>query len=52
MIQLDEGATPVWTPSRPVAYKLRGEMSKQLDNLMEAGVIENVPAPAGTAKSL
>ena len=51
-IQLKEGATPVLTPSRPVAYKLRGEMSKQLDNLMEAGVIENVPAPAGTAKSL
>ena len=39
-IQLKEGATPVWTPSRPVAYKLRGEMTKQLNNLLEAGVIE------------
>ena len=40
MIQFKEGATPVWTPSRPVAYKLRGQMTKQLNNQLEAGVIE------------
>jgi hypothetical protein len=39
-IKLKEGATPVWTPSRPVAYKHRGEMSKHLNSLLEAGVIE------------
>ena len=42
-IQLKQGATPVWTPSRPVAYKHRGEMNKHLNNLLEARVIERCP---------
>ena len=39
-IELKQGASPVWAPSRPVAYKHRKEMDRQLQNLLEAGVIE------------
>ena len=38
-IELQHNAEPSWIPSRPVAYKLRGEMRKQIDDLLAAGVI-------------
>ena len=38
-IELQHDATPTWIPSRPVAYKLRGEMRKHIDDLLASGVI-------------
>ena len=39
-IKLKEGATPVWTPSRPVPYKLQPEMDRQIESMLRSGVIE------------
>lgn len=42
-IELKTGTSPVWTPSRPVAYKLRGEMQKHIQAMLDAGVIGHCP---------
>ena len=46
-IQLKQDFTPAWTPARPIPYKLRPEMERQVKGLEEAGVIEKC-----TSKSL
>ena len=46
-IQLKPGYTPTWTPARPVPYKLRDEMERQIKGLEDADVIEKC-----TSKSL
>ena len=39
-ILLKPNHSPKWTPSRPIAYKLQGEMKKMIDGMLQSGVIE------------
>ena len=39
-LELKPGYKPSWVPPRPVAYKLEGEMERQIDGMLNAGIIE------------
>ena len=39
-LELKEGYKPRWVPSRPIPYKLQGEMDKHINSMLESGVIE------------
>jgi hypothetical protein len=41
-IKLKPNYTPVWVPARPIPYKLRAEFAKQIKDLQDADVIEEV----------
>ena len=45
-IELKEGYTPSWTPSRPVPYKLQGEMDAHIEAMLKADVIEHATEPS------
>ena len=39
-LELKEDYKPRWVPSRPIPYKLQGEMGKHIKSMLESGVIE------------
>eukprot|EP00116_Pleurobrachia_bachei_P000279 sb/3460541/ len=45
-IRLKEGAEPRWTNPIPVPYKLREEMDRNIQKMMEVGVIEELNEPS------
>ena len=45
-IVLKPDHVPVWTPSRPIPYKLRPHMDEHIKNMLSAGVIEPCKEPS------
>ena len=45
-IVLKPDHVPVWTPSRPIPYKLRPHMDEHIKNMLAAGVIEPCQEPS------
>ena len=51
-IELKAGAKEKWISSRPVPYKLRGVMGRQIETQLKAGVIEKYEGNSGFNSSL
>ena len=45
-IRLKEGAQPRWTNPIPTPYKLRDEMDRNIQKMMEVGVVEELQQPS------
>ena len=45
-LELKPNHQPKWIPSRPVPYKLEGEMEKHIETMLKSGVIEPLTTPS------